>query len=186
MSTPEEALAKIAALCDEPWVRTAPESRALAEQVHALLVGVGPGAVPDRDALAGLLDSAYMTPGSASEVMEHHRTTADRILALLPSAPATLDREALLSALSREGFGLPYMARVADYPDVEDLRQADIESNRGNRAALDRALEGCVRTTPAVHLTPEEAAVARSWYTRLPIGVSPADVALAARLEGAS
>lgn len=35
-------------------------------------------------------------------------------------------------------------------------------------------------------LTPEEAALARSWYTRLPIGVRPEDVALARRLGDAS
>jgi hypothetical protein len=44
--------------------------------------------------------------------------------------------DALLRALTMEGFGLPYTARSWDYPDDADLQAADKRAHRDNRAAL--------------------------------------------------
>jgi hypothetical protein len=60
--------------------------------------------------------------------------------------------DALLSALSGEGFGLPYMARSRDYVDpvstgearaaeLRELHAADEAAHAENVAALSRALE---------------------------------------------
>jgi hypothetical protein len=46
----------------------------------------------------------------------------------------------LLINLSREGFGMPYMARASDYSDPAELHAADQEAQQLNRDALCRAL----------------------------------------------
>lgn len=51
----------------------------------------------------------------------------------------TLD--ALLLALSNEGFALPNRASVRDYPDIKDLQAADERAWEDNRSQLRRALE---------------------------------------------
>jgi hypothetical protein len=48
--------------------------------------------------------------------------------------------DALLRALTVEGFELPYGARSSDYPDDAELRTADQQAHQQNRAALRRAL----------------------------------------------
>ena len=45
----------------------------------------------------------------------------------------------LLINLSREGFGMPYMARADDHLDLAELRAADQEAQQLNRDALRRA-----------------------------------------------
>lgn len=49
--------------------------------------------------------------------------------------------DALLVALTREAFGLPFMARSADYATPEELRAADAEAWQENLAALRTALQ---------------------------------------------
>jgi len=46
----------------------------------------------------------------------------------------------LLTALSHQGFALPYMASVRDHPNVKDLQAADEEAWEQNRKALREAL----------------------------------------------
>jgi hypothetical protein len=48
----------------------------------------------------------------------------------------------ILTRLSREGFGLPYMARSRDYATPAELQAADDEAWRENRKALRQALAG--------------------------------------------
>jgi hypothetical protein len=50
--------------------------------------------------------------------------------------------DALLRALTSEGFALPYGARSSDYPDDTELRAADGLAHQQNRDALRRAVAG--------------------------------------------
>lgn len=55
--------------------------------------------------------------------------------------------DALLVALSRGGFSLPYAARSADHATLESLQAADAKAHADNRAALRLALLDALRET---------------------------------------
>lgn len=48
--------------------------------------------------------------------------------------------DAVLVAMSREGFELPFMARSSDYATPAELKRADEEAWQENRTALRTAL----------------------------------------------
>jgi hypothetical protein len=69
------------------------------------------------------------------------------------SSKALTDEQAdvVLVALSREGFELPFMAHSRDYATSEELKAADDEAWRENRAALRRAFGSAVVAGPVSH-----------------------------------
>lgn len=65
--------------------------------------------------------------------------SADDVVPLV-ERPEPVDEAALLTALVAEGFDVPAMPRVRDYPDPDDLRRADALAEAQNLDALSRAL----------------------------------------------
>jgi hypothetical protein len=60
----------------------------------------------------------------------------DRIDANLFSEEAVIKAREAAHAVLQEEFGMPYMARCRDYPNLDDLKRADQESDEKNEAAV--------------------------------------------------
>jgi len=58
------------------------------------------------------------------------------------------EADRILTALAQEGFSMPYMAHVQDYPEVQELRAADAKAQQQNRDALRRVARSWDSETP--------------------------------------